>query len=145
MKNEKWEELYEYIKNNILKYPKEMKLPKFLIMRLRGLNKGVFISNKYIESMGEYSYELILLTFKICKPKIDNALYNRSKFKNEQHMVNTIMLIVEKNINDVFIRMKRIEKAEEKKDNIVIAQNSNAEYVKKTKKNKLEEKLKDIF
>ena len=41
-----WVELCEYIKLEILQYPDEMKYPRRLAVRIRGLLSGNFISNK---------------------------------------------------------------------------------------------------
>ena len=49
-----WNELCEYVKRDILGYDKDIKFPKFLILRLKGLKEGKFIFSLLIELVGEY-------------------------------------------------------------------------------------------
>ena len=116
---EDWKELYQYVKKEIMCYPDELKLSKYFILRLKGLSQGKFISNKKIESMGEYEFKDILLTFKLCKLKIKDCLSSMS-FKDESHKVNTIMMFVEKEINDVVLRLKNKVKTTEKVQEVEI-------------------------
>lgn len=106
-----FDKLYEYIKKEILQYPNEIALPKYLIMRLKGLREGKFIVNKKTKVKADYPYSTILLTFKFCKNNILKAIETKS-FKNEQNKINYIMVIIENNINDVVLRLKSKEKAE---------------------------------
>lgn len=130
-----WCKLYDYVKYEILKYDKDMKLPKFMILRLRGLYNGQFIANKNQKPHANYGYDVILLTFKVCKHDILRYTSQKS-FKDEQHKFNYIMVIIENNINDIALRLKNAEK---QKDNIKKLDTSNidrkgvAEYRKKSK------------
>lgn len=131
---EEWIELYEYVKNDILKYEKCMKLPKFLILRLKGLRNGKFIANKNTKPLGEYTFKIITLTFKINKIEIINAISSGEKFKDEKHKINYIMAIVENKINDTYIRLSKVEKAKTDGENVEVTLNGNkASYKKKTK------------
>ena len=103
--------LYDYIKKEILKYPNEIALPKYLIMRLKGLRDGKFIVNKKTKAKADYPYSTILLTFKFCKVNILKAIETK-RFTNEQNKINYIMAIIENNIGDVVLRLKAKEKAE---------------------------------
>lgn len=142
---EEWNELYEYVKVYILNYPKEKSLPKILILRLKGLKDGKFIANKHTQSKGDYSFNIILLTFKICKMNIINALGDKSKFKNEVHMINYIMTIVENKINDVFDMVNSKKKADEMVDKVSLNNsNINNIYIKKTSEIK-NERLKSLW
>ena len=67
---EEFDELYKYVKNDILLYNRKI-LPKEFVLRLRGLSEGKFMSNKNTQAQASYSYKEILLTFKLCKSKID--------------------------------------------------------------------------
>ena len=100
MEKLEWKELYQYVKKEIMLYDDNLRLSKYFILRLKGLSQGKFISNNKIESMGEYKFSEILLCFKIQKSNILNTL-SSMQFKNEEHKINTIMMLVEKNINDV--------------------------------------------
>lgn len=104
-------ELYEYVKKDILQYPNDVALPKYLVMRLKGLRDGKFIVNKKIKSKADYPYSVIMLTFKFCKSNILKAIETKN-FKNEQMKINYIMVIIENNINDIVLRLKDKEKAE---------------------------------
>lgn len=140
-----WENLYEYVKTSILNYPKEKSLPKFLILRLKGLRGGKFIANKNTRNKGDYTFDKILLTFKINKFNIIRAINDKSKFKDEKHMINYIMTIVENNINDVFDLIESKEKAEKMVDKVVINDdNDKSVYIQKTKENK-NKRLEDLW
>ena len=108
-----WNELYQYIKIEIFEYDKSQKLPSYMVLRLKGLKEGKFMANKKITSMANYEYNHILYTFKINKLKIKQIVRSQD-FKNEQHKFNTIMIIIEKEINDVVNRLKQVVKSEEK-------------------------------
>lgn len=110
--NEKQEfdKLYEYVKK-ILGYGEDMALPKFMVMRLKGLSEGKFYCNNKVKKTAQYSYQTILLTFMYSKDKINKALQTKS-FDNEQSKFNYIMAIIQNNINDVVIRLKNAKKSE---------------------------------
>lgn len=129
-----WDKLYQYIKKNILQYDDNKKLPKWFVLRLKGLNQGKFCANNNIKSLGYYGFDVILLTFKIKKFDILIALKNKDKFKDEKHKINYMMTIIENNINDTYDRLKRLKKSETKGEEIEINKNDNvADYHKKTK------------
>lgn len=143
--NEEWIELYEYVKHDILNYDEKMKLPKWLVLRLKGLRNGQFIANKKIQALGDYTFKIILMTFKINKYEIVNAINDRSKFKDEIHMINYIMAIIEKKINDTYCRLNRLEQSQEKGENLEINTSENkAEYKQKTKEVK-NSRLKELL
>ena len=127
-----WEALYFYVKN-LLGYDENQALSSTMVLRLKGLLTNKFIENKNIESMANYSYETILNTFKLCSPDIQRAL-RTNNFKNEMHRFNFILKIVERNINDVYLRMKSVEKAKEDAENTIVdtVEYTGAEYQKKT-------------
>ena len=107
-----WDNLYQYVRK-LLGYDETMALPKFMVVRLKGLTEGKFMANKKTKSKASYDYYTIYLTFIYCKDKIQKALQTK-KFTNEQNKFNYIMAIVENNINDVVIRLKNEKKVEEK-------------------------------
>lgn len=114
-KDNDWIELYEYIKKEIMEYSDDLKLPKFIILRLRGLAKGRFVANKKQIPMANYEYRTILYTFKICKQSILTGFKsNNTKFTDEQHKFNYAMVIIENNINDMVIRLNNAKVAKEK-------------------------------
>lgn len=135
---QQWNDLYEYVKNEILKYDEKMKLPRLLVLRLKGLKNGKFIANKNTTALGDYTFNIILMTFKINKFDIINALANKNKFKDESHMINYMMAIVESKLNDTVERIKKAEKSKSKGEVIKTISDSTEEdikpiYKKKTK------------
>lgn len=142
----KWIELCEYIKKEILQYDDGMKFPKHMVLRLKGVHKGQHIINNNASAMAEYSFDIILMTFKIHKFDILSAM-SKHKFKDEQHRINYIMAIVENKINDTYLRMKKVEKAQENAEEIeinIVDENEKAEYKPKTKNIK-NSRLKDLM
>jgi len=140
-----FDELYQYIKKEIFEYT-DQSLPKYMILRLKGLSEGKFMANNYVKPMAKYDYKQILYTFKINKMKL-KEIVKSSNFKNEQHKFNTIMLIVEKDINDVVNRLKQKVKSEEKIEKIDLRNmtNEGAEYTNKTKDKKTLEELEELW
>jgi len=131
-----WDELYQYVKKDILGYTDNMKLSKKFVLRLRGLSEGKFCSNNKIKPMAKYSFKTILNTFKIKKLDIMIAL-KTVNFNNEEHKMNYILAIIENSINDVVLKEKKIEKQEEKMEDIEINTSENkADYKRKTEAKK---------
>lgn len=129
-----WESLYYYVKN-IMGYDENQALSNAMVLRLKGLLTNKFMENKNIESTANYSYETILNAFKYSSFDIQKALRTNS-FKDEQHKFNYILKIVEKNINDVYVKMRNIEKAKEeaKKTMVEVPTHTGAEFKPREKK-----------
>lgn len=129
-----FDSLYRYVKNDILGYDEDQSLSNNMVLRLKGLSTNKFMENNSIKSTANYSYETILNTFKFCSPDIQRAL-RTNNFKDEQHKFNYIIKVVENNINDIYLRMKSLERAkEEAENNTMETINYNgADYQKKTK------------
>ena len=128
-----WESLYYYVKN-LLGYDENQALSSTMVLRLKGLLTNKFIENNNIQDGANYSYEVILNTFKFCSQDINKAL-RTNNFKDEMHRFNYILKIVEKNINTVYVKIKNLQKAKEKAKNTTIdtANYTGAEYQRKTK------------
>ena len=140
-----WNELYEYVKTTILGYNKDKKLSKWFVLRLVGLHEGKFCANKTTKPMANYDYKTILMTFKMNKIDILNGIKDKDKFKDEQHKINYIMVIIENKINDTYDTINRVNKAKEKAKAIEITNNDDrAEYKKRTKEVK-NSRLKDLL
>lgn len=132
-----WDLLYQYVKN-LFGYDKNQALSSTMVLRLKGLLVNKFIENNNIADTANYSYETILNTFKFCSPDIYKAL-RTNNFKDESHKFNYVLKIVEKNINTVYMRMKNIEKSEDKIKEIdtTVATYNGIQYKsKQTKKDK---------
>lgn len=128
-----WESLYFYVKD-LLGYDENQALSSTMVLRLKGLLTNKFMENGNIASTANYSYDTILNTFKFCSPTINKALKTNS-WTSETHKFNYILKIVESNINNVYMRMKNVEKAKEEAKNTTIdtTGHTGAEYQRKTK------------
>ena len=128
-----WENLYYYVKN-LLGYDENQALSSTMVLRLKGLLTNKFIENNNIESTANYSYEVILNTFKFCSPDIQKVL-RTNRFVDEMHRFNFVLKIVERNINNVYMHMKNVQKSKEEAKNTTIdtASHTGAEYQRKTK------------
>lgn len=113
-----WESLYYYVKS-LLGYDENQALSSTMVLRLKGLTTNKFMENNKIESTANYSYDVILNTFKYCRPDIDRALRTNS-WANEMHRFNYILKIAEKNINTVYMKMKNAQKAKEEAKNTTV-------------------------
>lgn len=150
--DKEWLELCEYVKKEILKYPDDMKFPRQLALRLRGLQSGTFMGNKKQKPMANYSIEVIHLTFKAIKYDVLNAFSTR-EFSGESHKINFLMLLAECKINDIVTRLATVEKSKVKIETMELDNmaNEGVEYkskkVKEDSKNssKINEKLKELW
>ncbi len=136
-----WVELYEYVKYKIMGYDENMKLPKYFILRLKGLSNGQYIANKKHQKLAKYDFKIILTTFKICRPEILNMLEkNKTTYKDEKHKFNAIMCIIDREINNVVLKYKNAKKSKEKIKNINLDNqiHEQAEYIPRSKKIKKE-------
>lgn len=107
-----WDELYQFVKLKVLGYDENQKIPNYLALRLKGMLTNKFIENNKQKATSNYSYKVVLNTFKFCMPDIRRAL-STNRFVDEQHKINYIMKIVDGHLNDVYMRMKNTEKVKE--------------------------------
>ena len=145
MEIEDWNKCYEYVKRDILGYI-DKNLPKNIVLRLKGLHEGKFMSNKSTKPRANYTYKQILTTFKLYKYEIINGLKNNERiFKDEGHRFNYIMVIIEKKINDVVDKINRVEKAKIQGAKVVIdIVEEKAKYTTKTKESN-NDRLNDLW
>ncbi len=144
---QEWDDLYQYVKKDIFEYDTQ-KLSNYMIMRLLGLKDGKFMANIKIKPMASYEFNHILYTFKINKIKL-KEIVKSDKYNSEKHKINTIMLIIEGEINDVVNRLNNRKKAVEKIENINLENivNEDAEYKNKSKDNnaKLSKEFEELW
>lgn len=114
-----WESLYMYVKTKIMGYDENQALSSTMVLRLKGLLTNKFIENNNIQDGANYSYEVVLNTFKYSTLDIQKAL-RTINFADEMHKFNYILKIVEKNINTVYMKMRNVEKAKEEAKNTMI-------------------------
>ena len=136
-----WDELYKYIKYDIFEYDNKQNVPRYMICRLKGLQEGNYATNRNLPRNAKYPYRVILNTFKLCKRNIKYAMRNKS-FKNERAMFNYIMAIVESNLNDVYKKMRDMERVKENRKNIDInvAENTDLSDIYEKKKQEAKQK-----
>lgn len=91
-----------------------MKPPASLFQRLEGLRCGEYIPTGKDTGI-EYPYDVIRFTFMAMAGNIRSALKSVD-FKDESHKINYILVIIEKNINDIYASVLRNKKAKEKLD-----------------------------
>lgn len=129
-----WKELYEYVRHNVMGYDENQSLSNNMVLRLKGLVKNKFMENYNIADSANYSFQIILNTFKFCTSEIHKGLANNN-FNDENHKFNYILKIVESNLNTVYMRMKNSEKAKEKTETMEMntVTYSGAEYQAKTR------------
>ena len=138
-----WDELCEYFKKEILGYGDDMKFPKFLALRLKGLQTGNFIVNKNNKLQGNYTFQEILLTCKYSKLDIMIGFRSNS-FVDEKHKINYAMSIIESNLNTIKERLKSRQQAEQKMESVEVTEKSTIKYVNKNKKKRKNKLLEGI-
>lgn len=131
---EAWDNLYEYVRTKVMRYDSNQALPSKMVLRLKGMMNGKFMANGSTKDMANYSYDVVLNTFKYSMPDIQRALGSVS-FKDESHKFNYVMKIVEGNLNDVYMRMKGAERAKKEilKEESSIVPHKAVEYKPKKK------------
>jgi hypothetical protein len=144
-----FDELYEYIRGIIFEYG-ETPLPRYFVLRLKGLHTGKFMANKNSKSRGSYSYTAIYATFKL-KEKYIKQMIKANKFKDEKHKINYIMVMVESDINNVVKminrKIKTTEIAKVQADKQLKDKTKSKEYKTghKSEKGKLSDKQKQLW
>jgi hypothetical protein len=131
-----WDELYEYVRRNVMNYDENQSLSRAMVLRLKGLLNNKFMANNNIVDTANYSYQVVLNTFKFCYPSIQKGLQGNT-FRDENNKFNYILKIVESNLNTVYTRMKNAEKAKEEAEtaDVSVFAYSGAEYKPKTQTN----------
>jgi len=145
LEKEQWDALYQYVKKEILMYDENQSIPRDLILKLKGLVDGKVIANKNTKAKANYGFDIVLLTYKMCKANILNAIQTKD-FKNEFNKMQYICAIIENNINDVYIRLQKTKNTQEKIEtlNTDVLQNESAEYQHKTS-NKQNNRLEELW
>ena len=115
----KFQKLCDYVKKEIMGYDENQKLSSYMCLRLRGMKDGKFIANKATTPMAHYSYDVILLTFKYIKPRLDTILSGK-KFTSDQHKFNYIMVVVSNNINTVYNKVKKLNEERRQAETIEV-------------------------
>lgn len=109
---EEWNKLYTFVKEKILKYPKEISLSKTQMFALKELREGNLITRGTKQKYNGYTYFDIYTAFVLNQHSILKSLQGKS-FKNENSKFKYIIAIVRNNINDIVLN--RLEKEEIKR------------------------------
>ena len=142
--NEDWDSLYWYVHTNVMGYDKNQALTRDMIYRLKGLLHGKFMANNKVKDMSNYSFELILITFKLCLPKIQQGFRNNS-FQDEMRKFNYAVKIVENNLNNVYIKLKNAERTKKKFEESDISEATKYVNMFKPKKVEIDDSLEDLW
>lgn len=146
-------ELYEYVKQNVMHYDENTALSRYMTLRLKGLSSGKYIERKDKERTANYSYKTILNTFKYCSFDIQRGV-SRNHFKDDEGKFRYILAIVERNISTIHKRIVNIEKHNNELDKMDVTpvngetQEQFKEYNKKIQKKstvEMRKKFKDIW
>ncbi len=120
----------------LLNYDENMKIDKYTTLRLKGLETGQFMANKNQAVQAKYSWDDILATMKLCRGMVDRYIKSTS-FKDEQHKVNGVMVILDNNINSIVRAVQKKNRNENKIESINLdhqQENDNkADYKRKSK------------
>lgn len=143
-------ELYNFIKYEIFKYDEHQSLSPHLVTRLQGIRSGQFKPRKNSKVFGSnsgYNYETILLTFKVKKVDIINAISNNTKFPTQKNKEDYMIAIILNSINDVYFKQQEMEESNQRVSEIKIDIDNESEFINKTKinNNKVADKLKHLF
>ena len=143
---QQWDDLYQYVRKEIMQYDENQSLPTGIVLRLKGLTKGKLMANNKTQDYAEYTYNVILNTFKICRPSILRGVSGK-QFKDEMSKFIYIAAIVENNINDVYLRMKKAEELRERTEdaNLDNVFHKGAEYKRKTQDSTISKKFEDLW
>ena len=144
-KDQEWLDLCEWVEINILGYTDGRKMKTQESLVLRGLTKGQDIANNNREKYGEYSYEIILMTFKIYKNTILNALHGKDFNGSARTKMTYICRIVKDRIDDVYTRYLKANETNKKIETIDMKSRTykGAEY--KSEEKKTNKKLEGLW
>lgn len=84
-----WDELYEYVRTEVMGYDQNQSLSSEMVLRLKGLLSNKFMENNHIQDIASYSYKTVLNTFKYCSLDIQRGLSSNS-FRDERHRFNYV-------------------------------------------------------
>lgn len=142
-----WKELDLYVRANVMGDVNKG-LTKNMALRLKGLRYGQAIANDNLHKYSNYTFDVILNTFKFCMPDIKRALATKD-FHGDMNKFNYVMAIVENNISDVYTRMKNAKQARERAINTdmsaVVNTDLTSVYKEKSAKKSSEPKTKNKF
>lgn len=142
-----WKELCEWMEINIFNYDiKTQRLQKKACLILKGLQSGQNVANNNCEKFGNYPFNVILMTFKANKTKIQNAIRNKN-FEDESNKMSYVCAIVRNKINDMYSRYLNAQKTQEKVESVdtSIMTHEGAEYKTNNTERKINKRLEGLW
>ncbi|QYH51148.1 hypothetical protein G6O70_00250 (plasmid) [Liquorilactobacillus hordei DSM 19519] len=130
-----WDKVYKYFKLDVLCLPEDVNLPDFATKRLLGLRVGKFMPNAIntrVIKQG-HSFSTILATMKLANIEIQKA-FKTQAFSDMQHKINLAMFVINKHIDFVEERIRKVEEINSKNQEIEFKKPTVAKYIKKSKK-----------
>lgn len=138
-----WDNIYMYVKFDILKMEEWQNVDKNTVLRIKGLKDGHFVANPNIIPKAFYTWEELYLAFKYSKLDIIKA-FSSVQTKDINHKTNLMLKIVESNLNVVVDKLIAKKQAEARMDRVELTESSTIKYKKKSKETK-NSKLKDMI
>lgn len=142
-----WRELCEWVELNIFNYDiNTQRLQKKACLILRGLQTGQNVRNNKCEKYGDYPFNVILMTFKANRTKIQNAIRNKD-FEDESKKMAYVCAIVRDKINDMYSRYLNAQKIQEKFESVdtSIMSHEGAEYKSNNTERKVNKRLEGLW
>lgn len=142
-----WKELCEWVELNIFNYDiKIQRLQKKACLILKGLKVGQNVANNNCEKYGDYPFNVILMTFKANKIKIQNAIRNKD-FEDESKKMAYVCAIVRDKINDMYSRYLNAQKTQEKVESVdtSIMSYDGAKYKSNNSERKVNKRLEGLW
>lgn len=143
-----WKELCEWMEINIFNYDiRTQRLQKKACLILKGLQSGQNVANNNCEKFGDYPFNVILMTFKANKLKIQNAIRNKDFEDDESKKMSYVCAIVRDKINDIYSRYLNAQKTQEKVEsvNTSIMTHEGAEYKTNNTERKINKRLEGLW
>lgn len=143
-----WKELCEWLEINIFNYDiRVQRLQKKACLILKGLQYGQNVANNNHDKFGNYPFDVILMTFKANKLKIQNAIRNKDFENNESKKMSYICAIVRDQLNDMYNRYLNAQKTQEKVESVdtSIITHEGAEYKNNNTERKRNKRLEELW
>ena len=143
-----WLELCEWVEINIFNYDiRVQRLQKKACLVLKGLKTGQNVANNNCEKYGDYPFNVILMTFKANKTKIQNAIRNKDFENDESKKMSYVCAIVRDKINDMYSRYLNAQKTQEKVETVdtSIMTHEGAEYKSNNTERKINKRLEGLW
>lgn len=143
-----WKELCEWLEINIFNYDiRVQRLQKKACLILKGLQSGQNVANNNHDKFGDYPFNVILMTFKANKLKIQNAIRNKDFENNESKKMSYICAIVRDQLNDMYSRYLNAQKTQEKVESVdtSIITHEGAEYKNNNTERKRNKRLEELW